>query len=175
VSAPLTDIVGIGPATSGLLIAAGFTTIDSIAHADPATLAQVSGIGMRRAELLSAAARKVPGEIPSAIPTAGHRTSSARPAPSPGPLDDDPAARGTEATPNDRPKAEATMKAKPKSKSKAKTKAKPKPKPKSKSKAKPKSKTKAKPKSKTKAKPKSKTKAKPKSKSKAKPKPETRR
>ena len=55
---PLTDLPGIGPATSQLFVEAGFTTIESIANADPANLAQVKGIGPHRAVALRTVARE---------------------------------------------------------------------------------------------------------------------
>ena len=55
-TAPLADLPGIGPATSQLFVEAGFTTIESIANADPASLAQARGIGPHRAVALRAVA-----------------------------------------------------------------------------------------------------------------------
>ena len=55
---PLTDLPGIGPATSQLFVEAGFTTIESIANADPASLEQVKGIGPHRAVALRTVARE---------------------------------------------------------------------------------------------------------------------
>jgi DNA repair protein RadA len=58
VTTPLTDLPGIGPATAQLFVEAGFTTIESIANADPASLEQVKGIGPHRAVALQTVARE---------------------------------------------------------------------------------------------------------------------
>ena len=57
-TAPLTDLPGIGPATSQLFVEAGFATIESIANTDPADLEQVKGIGPHRAVALRTVARE---------------------------------------------------------------------------------------------------------------------
>ena len=49
---PLTDLPGIGPATSQLFVEAGFITIESIANADLASLEQVKWVGPHRAVAL---------------------------------------------------------------------------------------------------------------------------
>ena len=55
--AQLTKIPGIGPATAQNLATAGFSTVDAIAQAQAADLAQVNGFGQVRAAVVIGAAQ----------------------------------------------------------------------------------------------------------------------
>ena len=52
----LKDIVGVGPATAGVLVAHGFTEVRSVAAAGVADLTRVPGFGTTRAAAVKAAA-----------------------------------------------------------------------------------------------------------------------
>jgi NAD-dependent DNA ligase len=55
----LLDVTGVGPATAQLLAEAGFTSVASIANAEPEALAMVRGIGAVRAASLRTAAQQL--------------------------------------------------------------------------------------------------------------------
>ncbi len=55
----LIDVTGVGPATARLLAEAGFTSVASIANAEPGGLAMVRGIGPVRAVSLRTAAQRL--------------------------------------------------------------------------------------------------------------------
>jgi len=56
----LLDVAGVGPATALLLAEAGFTSVESIANAEPGAQAKVRGIGPVRAASLQSAAQRLP-------------------------------------------------------------------------------------------------------------------
>ena len=66
--AKLTDITGIGPALAGRLTDAGITTVDAVAKATPAALAEVQGLSAASARLVIADARKVARAAGAAAP-----------------------------------------------------------------------------------------------------------
>lgn len=59
------DVTGVGPATARLLAEADFTSVESLANAEPKALAMVQGIGpVRAASLRTAAQRLLAGSEP---------------------------------------------------------------------------------------------------------------
>lgn len=78
--ATLTDINGIGPALAKRLAAKGFTTVNAVASATPAALAEVQGLSAKTAASLVAEAKKAGGQAKAAAvaaATAGGGASSA--------------------------------------------------------------------------------------------------
>lgn len=75
--AELHEIRGIGPATAATLAERGIDSVEKLAAADPASVAQVPGFGPRRAEAVQAAARAV---LPAAA-QGGPEREATEPAP----------------------------------------------------------------------------------------------
>ena len=76
----LLDIRGVGPATARLLAEAGFTSVASIADAEPRVLAMVRGIGSVRAVSLRTEAQRLlaGGESVSAAVASGEASKRER-------------------------------------------------------------------------------------------------
>lgn len=120
--AELHEIRGIGPATAATLAERGIDSVEKLAEADVASVAQVPGFGPRRAEAVQAAARAA---LPAAAQGGPEREAMEPAPPSKALIDKLPAKTGTKSKKKKKKSAKAPKKAsKKKAEKKAKKKAK---------------------------------------------------